>query len=131
MAHRAPTGRPPRPWGKIIGATIAGVVLLTGLGLGAANLSSPSPSAPQPYHASAQPFRSPLPPKPAARATRAVQVAPTEVVATAPGMTLWALAKADCGDGAAWTALYAANKAVVGADPGFLRVGEHLAIKCR
>lgn len=133
MVHRAPRDREPRRLrGKILASGIGGLVLATGIGFGLSALSGPSPAAPQPYSVTAKPFRSPIPLNSVARppAVAAQQVAPTQVVATAPGMTLWALAQQDCGTGYAWSALYAANRAVVGSDPGFLRVGEKLTIKC-
>ena len=51
-----------------------------------------------------------------------------EVVTVRPGDTLWQLAEARLGDGARWTELYAANRAVIGADPDLIRPAQRLRI---
>lgn len=125
--HRAPSDKPPRRGGMVFAAISAVVVLGTGIGLGAHALSSSS-STPRPYTpapVTARPFHH----APTSAAT-APKPFPSQVIATTPGMTLWALAVKDCGSGYDWPALYKANRALIGPDPGMLAVGETLTIKC-
>lgn len=128
--HRAPSEKPPRRRsGLILAAVSVFAVVGTGVGMGWAALSSPdtgrTPYTPVPV--TAKPFQ---PHPPTVMSPQPALPHPTEVVATTTGMTLWGLAQQDCGSGQDWPALYKANRAVVGADPGFIAVGMKLTIKC-
>jgi nucleoid-associated protein YgaU len=43
-----------------------------------------------------------------------------------PGDSLWTIAVWYYGSGASWPRIWAANRAVIGPDPGLIRPGEHL-----
>lgn len=75
----------------------------------------------------------PLPDRPHGGPHRGTQARPGDapparVLTVRPGDTLWELAERHLGDGSRWTELYAANRAVVGADPDLIRPAERLRI---
>jgi nucleoid-associated protein YgaU len=43
-----------------------------------------------------------------------------------PNDSLWSIAAWYYGSGASWPRIWAANRAVIGPDPGMIRPGEHL-----
>ncbi|MDQ1711537.1 MAG: hypothetical protein QOE45_987 [Frankiaceae bacterium] len=66
------------------------------------------------------PFDRPAPPARASPATRPAATGGGHVVVVRPGDTLWDLAGAD------WPRWYAANRSVVGPDPGLIHPGQRL-----
>jgi nucleoid-associated protein YgaU len=100
----------------------------------AVDLDWPGLTAPAPW--AAPPLPPPAPP-PASRTAAAAPPAPGsgETVVVRPGDTLWAIAArhlpADAAPArvaAAWPLWWAANRAVIGADPGLIHPGQRLAV---
>jgi len=120
-------------------ALVAGsAVVLTPL---AAQAAPPSPSLPPPSLplSTAQPAASsPAPSGTAPAITRAAAQRPPRhmTVVVRPGDSLWRLARehvaaahpTDRQVAAAWPRWYAANRAVIGTDPGLIRPGERLRV---
>jgi nucleoid-associated protein YgaU len=46
------------------------------------------------------------------------------------GDTLWGIAQDQCGDGQAWSTIYAENRNIIGDDPNFILPGQVLDVNC-
>lgn len=139
--HRVPVDRPARRWrlpGRLhrLVLSACGVALVSGL-------AAPALAAPHPGQQAAVSVRTlvglPLPERALAPArvpsAPSVRPATGRTVRVRPGDCLWSLAAADLPPGAPgeavaarWRQIYAANRRVIGADPGLLLPGQLLVL---
>jgi peptidoglycan DL-endopeptidase CwlO len=68
--------------------------------------------------------------KQAGGALLALAAAATLTYTVHPGDTLASIAAKECGTSTAWQPIYAANRAVIGADPNLIYAGQKLTFKC-
>lgn len=132
--HRraSPRSRPVLPalTAAILAALVLAAFLVTGLMPGTGQLPAPALSSPQ-AAASAPASAHASTSTPASHAAPQPRPRPLARYTVRPGDSLWLIALAHYGSGTGWERIWAANRAVIGSDPGHILPGQVITVPRR